>query len=198
MREVTDSIAEALPAAAAVFAERGFEGTRMEDIVAATGVPRPTLYYHFEGKGQILGWLMERLLRDLSTEVGMILDRDEPARDRLRLVVRTYFQMFADNPALCAVLLTELGRITRIPHLADSIWASFHEPVRKLLDAGERDGSLRVVEEETAASAIFGTVTMVGLHYVITEQTLDVPAVASRLDDLIINGLSPNPKGHKP
>ena len=198
MREVTDSIADALPAAAAVFAEHGFVGTRMEDIVAATGVPRPTLYYHFEGKEQILAWLLERLLGDLSADVGTILDRDEPARDRLRSVIRAHFQLFADNPDLCAVLLTELGRITRIPQLADSIWAAFHEPVRKLLDAGEGDGSLRVVDGETAASAIFGTVTMVGMHYVVTGQPLDVPAVADTLDDLILNGLSPTSKGNGP
>jgi TetR/AcrR family transcriptional regulator len=74
MREVTESIAEALPKAAAVFAARGLDGTRMEDIVEATGVPRPTLYYHFSSKEEILAWLLERLLRDLSVEIGHMLD----------------------------------------------------------------------------------------------------------------------------
>lgn len=46
MRGVTENIAAALPRAAAVFATRGLDGTRMNDIVAATGIPRPTLYYH--------------------------------------------------------------------------------------------------------------------------------------------------------
>ena len=42
MREVTESIAEALPKAAAVFAARGLDGTRMEDIVEA-GFDRTTV-----------------------------------------------------------------------------------------------------------------------------------------------------------
>ena len=50
MRAVTDNIAAALPQAASVFATRGLDGTRMEDIVEATGIPRPTLYYHFSSK----------------------------------------------------------------------------------------------------------------------------------------------------
>lgn len=193
MREVTDTIAEALPKAAAVFAARGLDGTRMEDIVDATGVPRPTLYYHFSSKEEILAWLLQRLLRDLSTDVGHIVDRDDPARDRLGAVITAYLQLFADHRDLCTVLLTELGRITRIPLLADAIWAAFHEPVRKLLDAGEHDGSLHGAEDEMTASAIFGAVTMVGLHHVLTGKPVDPPAMSRRLDRLILHGLAPTP-----
>ena len=93
----------------------------------------------------------------------------------------------------CTVLLTDLGRITRIPSLADAIWATFHEPVRKLLHAGEADGSLRGVDDEMTASAIFGAVTMVGLHYVVTGQPVDPDATAARIDDLLLHGLAPTP-----
>ena len=194
MREVTESIAEALPKAAAVFAARGLDGTRMEDIVEATGVPRPTLYYHFSSKEEILAWLLQRLLRDLSIEIGGIVDRDEPARDRLRQVIAAYLQLFADHTQLCTVLLTELGRITRIPQLADAIWAAFHEPLGKVLDAGERAGSMQASDHEMTASAIFGAVTMVGLHHVVVGQPVDPPAMAARLDHLILRGLAPTPK----
>ncbi len=191
MRDVTDNIAAALPQAAAVFATRGLDGTRMEDIVEATGIPRPTLYYHFSSKEEILAWLLERLMRDLSVEIGHILDRDQPARARLHDVVRAYLGLFAEHRELCTVLLTELGRITRIPSLADAIWATFHEPVSKLLYAGEADGSLRAVDDEMTASAIFGAVTMVGLHYVVTGQPVEPDAMTARLDDLLLQGLAP-------
>lgn len=194
LREVTDSVAEALPRAATVFAVRGLDGTRMEDIVEATGVPRPTLYYHFSSKQEILVWLMQRLLRDLSTDIGHIVDRGDTAGDRLSAVIAAYLQLFADHRDLCTVLLTELGRITRIPLLADAIWGAFHEPVRKLLDAGERDGSLRGAEEALTASAIFGAVTMVGLHHVVTGRPVDPPALSARLAHLIMRGLAPIPE----
>lgn len=191
MKEVTDNIAATLPRAAAVFATRGLDGTRMEDIVEATGIPRPTLYYHFSSKDEILGWLLERLMRDLAIDIGQILDRDEPARDRLHAVVGAYLGLFAEHRELTTVLLTELGRITRIPALADAIWASFHEPVRKLLQAGETDGSLRAVDNELTASSIFGAVTMVGLHYIVTGQPVDPDASATKIHDLLLQGLAP-------
>lgn len=198
MRDLPANIAEKLPAAATVFAELGFDQARMEDVAAGCGIPKPTLYYHFGGKEEILSWLLERLLRDLSSDIGMILDRDEPARTRLTQMFTVYMQLFADHPDVCRVLLSELGRITRIPELADSIWSAFHEPLRKLLDEGQRDGTLRDLDPETTASAVFGSVTMVGLHYVLTGQPLQVDHLVHQLDELLVGGLgTPTPPKKK-
>jgi AcrR family transcriptional regulator len=190
MKAVTENIAAALPRAAAVFASQGLDGTRMEDIVEATGIPRPTLYYHFSSKEEILAWLLERLLRELAIEIGHVIDRDESARERLVAIVDVHLRVFAEHRELTVALLTDLGRITRIPELADAIWASFHEPVRKLLRAGEADGSLRGVDDELTASSIFGTVTMVGLHYLATGEPLDPGPTAAKINDLLLRGLA--------
>lgn len=42
MREVPAQIAERLPAAAALFAERGLNDTKIEDVAAATGIAKAT------------------------------------------------------------------------------------------------------------------------------------------------------------
>jgi len=96
------------------------------------------------------------------------------------------------------VLLSELGRITRIPELAVSIWSAFHEPMRKVLDEGQRDGTLRDLDPEATASAVFGSVTMVGLHYVVTGQPLIVDHLVAQLDELLVGGLAtPTPPKKK-
>lgn len=189
-RQPSASVAAALPGAATAFAEHGIDGARMEDIAAATGIPRATLYYHFSSKDEILTWLLERLLQRLSGDIGTILDRSDSARARLGAVTEAYLQLFADYPDLCGVMLTDLGRVARIPVLADAVWAGFHEPVAKLLDEGERDGTLRAVGGDATASAVFGAITMVGWHYVVTGKPVDVKRVASQLDDLLGGGLA--------
>ena len=45
MRAVPVQIAARLPAAAELFADRGVESTKIEDVAAATGVPKATLWY---------------------------------------------------------------------------------------------------------------------------------------------------------
>ncbi len=69
MRKVPRQIADRLPAAAALFAERGLNDTRIEDVAAMTGVPKATLYYYFAGKEDILAFLLEDLLHEIASEV---------------------------------------------------------------------------------------------------------------------------------
>ena len=50
MRRIPRQIADRLPAAADLFAEKGLNDSKIEDVAAATGVPKATLYYYFAGK----------------------------------------------------------------------------------------------------------------------------------------------------
>jgi AcrR family transcriptional regulator len=50
MRPIPDDMTAKVMAAAQLFAERGLDGATMSDIAEVTGIPRATLYYHFEGK----------------------------------------------------------------------------------------------------------------------------------------------------
>ena len=53
MREIPSQIADRLSAAAELFAERGLNDTKIEDIAAATGIAKATLYYYyFAGQGR--------------------------------------------------------------------------------------------------------------------------------------------------
>ena len=49
----TDTRAELLAAARAVFSERGFAGAGIAEIVARAGVSAPVLYHHFAGKADL-------------------------------------------------------------------------------------------------------------------------------------------------
>ena len=66
-------------AAAELFADRGLDATKMEDIAAATGVPKATLYYYFEGKEDILAFLFAEILDEVAAG-----RRATPSRPRAR------------------------------------------------------------------------------------------------------------------
>ena len=47
LRTLPDGMREKVLVAAELFAEFGLDATKMEDVAAATGVPKATLYYYF-------------------------------------------------------------------------------------------------------------------------------------------------------
>lgn len=175
---------------AGVFARRGFDGVRMEDLVAATGVPRATLYYHFSGKEAVLEWLLRSTLGELGEAVGGAVDQPGTGRRRLELVVRAVLGLVGLRPAACGVLIADLERAGRLPEIADGIAAAFHRPVIDLLAAGAADGSLRPVADPVrVASAIFGAVTIPALQSLVGDPVFAEEAVAVAVLDLVLTGL---------
>jgi outer membrane protein len=53
-----------LDAALRLFADRGYAGTAVQDIVEAAGVTKPVLYYHFESKGGLFQALIDRAVEE--------------------------------------------------------------------------------------------------------------------------------------
>jgi AcrR family transcriptional regulator len=190
MRAVPDGIAERLEAAAVVFADHGFDQTRIEQLAEATGIPRATLYYYFAGKEDILAWLLRRMLAEMAEAVAAAAAGPGTARQRLEAVLRAKVEVQARHPATGRALMADLGRAGRIPEIAAAIQAAFHQPVRRLLAEGEADGSLRPVgDPETTASAVYGAITMAGAHYLVADNRLDPGRVATEVTTFILAGL---------
>ncbi len=189
-RVIPPDIVSKLPRAAAVFAEHGFEAAKIDDVSHAIGVPRATLYYYFAGKEDILAFLLQSLLGDVAARVGDAVASAGPAVDRLRAVLEAQLEVLGANPQTAQLLVANLGRAGRLTDIASAVDAAFHQPVRTLLAAGAADGSLRPVNPERTASAIFGAVVLTGLHEIVVRGNLDSGEVLADVEALVLGGLA--------
>jgi AcrR family transcriptional regulator len=73
-------------AAGRLFGERGYDGTRLDDIAAAAGVTKPILYRHFDSKRDLYLALLDRHRADLPRFVAAMPGEGSPA-ERLRPVL---------------------------------------------------------------------------------------------------------------
>ena len=78
---------ELLEAAARLFAARGFEGVRLEDIGAACGISGPAIYRHFSGKAAVLVEILDSASRDLLAGTEAVVAGHEPGVEVLRALV---------------------------------------------------------------------------------------------------------------
>src|SRR5215472_5077225 len=77
-----------LAVAVAVFNERGYDGTSMEDLSRRLGIAKSSIYYHVDGKEDLLRMALDRALDGLFSVAEQTAARDEPAIDRLEHLVR--------------------------------------------------------------------------------------------------------------
>ncbi|MDT3439867.1 MULTISPECIES: TetR/AcrR family transcriptional regulator [unclassified Pseudofrankia] len=161
MRPVPDSISAKVMAAAELFAERGLDGAKMSEISAATGIPRATLYYHFEGKEAVFSHMCGVVFDAFEEAISTALNGPGNAAERLDRVIYAQIDIYATYPVALRALQLDLGRATRRPELIERASRAYLRPVVKLLEEGAADGSLRPVARPRAvAAAILGAMTI--------------------------------------
>ena len=87
-----DRRARLIRESARLFRERGFEGTSVRDIAAATGLQSGSWVYHFKTKQDILAAVMEEGLRDSLLRIEAIGGEQLAPRERFHALVRTHLE----------------------------------------------------------------------------------------------------------
>lgn len=188
-RALPERLAERLPEVAALFATNGFENTSVADIATATGVPRATLYYHFDDKQAMLAHLLGRLLDRFATAITDATESAGGACEQLRQIVGAIVSVIADEPDACLLLLTDLARAGRLPEIAGRIDHVFHRPLRRVLRDGVAQGSIRAVDIEHTAAAVFGAVVFAALQRPSTGRPVETERVIEAVTGLLVGGL---------
>jgi AcrR family transcriptional regulator len=79
-----------------LFAERGFEGTSIEEIAAQAGVSKPVVYEHFGGKEGLYAVVVDREVERL-TAITMTLLDGKQSRPKFEAAAVTLLRYIEDN-----------------------------------------------------------------------------------------------------
>ena len=103
---------EVIGSATAVFAERGFAGTSVDDLVRATGVNRASLYGVFGSKDGLFQHCLTEALAALSPAAasGRPADAAGAGREELDLVLVALMEIAPGDPAVRESLEVALNR----------------------------------------------------------------------------------------
>jgi len=95
-------------AAGRLFGERGYEGTRIDEIAAAAGVTKPIVYRHFGSKRDIYLSLLDRHRDDLAGFVAS-MPTEGSTEERLRSVLETWLDYVEARSYAWKMLFRDAG-----------------------------------------------------------------------------------------
>jgi len=177
-------------AAARAFSRKGFHNTSLDDVAAALGVTKPTVYYYVESKEQLLFECFQAGLEQIREGLRQVEASPLPARERLAEVTRHYARAVASDFGWCMVraedhdLGPELGgRIKRLKREID-------RGLRHLLEDGVRDGSVGTCDPKMTAFAMAGALNWIA-HWYREGQPLGPAEVAEAFVQVFERGLLP-------
>src|SRR5213593_4360272 len=87
----------------AVFAERGYDGTAVEEIAARAKVSKPIVYEHFGGKEGLYAVLVDREMEHVVTRISDAIASGTP-RERVERAALAFLAYVRDEPDGFAVL----------------------------------------------------------------------------------------------
>jgi AcrR family transcriptional regulator len=142
----TDTEERLLDHSLTLFAEKGYEAASVREIIEATGVTRPVLYYYCSSKEdlfkRLVHWKHDEAYRELGKNVG----ETKGCANRLRAIMRGSFVFCATDPRVPRLMFqTHFG--PTIPGISEFMaevaklrFLIVHQVMQDGLDAGELVG----------------------------------------------------------
>ncbi|MGW5158299.1 TetR/AcrR family transcriptional regulator [Nonomuraea wenchangensis] len=177
-----------LSAAVAVFNERGYDGTSMEDLARALGVTKSAIYHHVPGKEQLLARALDRALDGLSELAADERAARGPAIDRLEWVVRQSVRVLTERLPYVTLLLRVRGN-SATERAALARRAELEAFVGHLVEAAAAEGAIRPgLDPALVTRLLFGAVGSIAEWH---RPERDAPAadVADALVRMTFDGL---------
>lgn len=184
-----------LQAAEAVFAERGYRDTSMDEIAARVGVAKGTVYQHFASKEELVFALFESELEAAQHMVEQAVTIDASARVKLETIIQHTYQgilgkrmqlmrsIFSNMDLGRGVLKKRLQMRERMARLAT--------PVSAILEEGKKNGEF---DPDTSTAVMtttfFSILSPLSYEWLVSHEHLTPDEVVTQVGRIFFQGIS--------
>lgn len=186
--------AELLEAARRLFAEKGFHATTVEDIAAAAGVAKGTVYLYYKSKQDVYWAAIEHGIRELHNEIQTRMEAEETPEDKVRAFIAIKIRYFEMNRDFFRIYFSELGsglsHPTQLPPQIERMYLKQARMLEAVLQQGVQSGTIREIRTDTAAVAISDLIRGINVQRLLGWSTKDVEADIGFVIDLVWRGIA--------
>jgi AcrR family transcriptional regulator len=190
---------EILEAALELFVEKGFAGTRLDDVAERAGLSKAAIYLYFDDKLALFqGVIRQAVISNFGTVEGMLAAHRGPVAVLIPAILEFMASRIEDTPLASIAKLViaesrafpEIGRF----YLKEVIGRGI--PLFEgLIRRGIAQGEFRAVDPAMTVRSIVGPMLLGGVWKTVFEpigaEKLDVRALARHHADLIVHALKP-------
>ena len=174
-----------LEAAVRVFAERGYETSRVADVAREAGVAYGLVYHYFGSKEAVLDAVFREAWGRLLAALAQAEETAARAPDQLALAVKIVLRTWRDDPDLVRLLVREVIRSPAIQDELDLIGQAF-ATFERIVERGRSAGEFRRdVDARLAAVFVYGALEEILTGWVLGTLPDDAEAIAAAEREVI-------------
>lgn len=164
---ITKTRQKLLEVARKLFAHKGLEATTMNDIAAASGRGRRTLYTYFRNKENIYYAVIEEELERLSEKMDEVASMDVEPEEKIFTLIYTHLSIIRDTVARNGTLRAEFFRnIWMVEKVRKAFDVEEHRILQKVLQEGVDKGRFRIENVGLMADIVYYSVKGLEVPYI--------------------------------
>ena len=185
---------EIIKAAESLFAEKGYNGTSMNDIVEASGQSKGAIYNHFKNKEQLfLSLLKKQTIMGINLLRTSFTEKDT-AVGKLKKVLDLTMINACDCPSEMGRMQIEFmiaaSRIKPLKLDMKKRYDTIHSFIYELIDEGIKNGEFKAeVDIESVTSLLYATLEGLGLQYSTLGIEFETDRLKKTLMSTILDGI---------
>lgn len=179
-----------LDAAVAVFAEKGYQRSSVDDVVQRSDSSKGAFYHHFANKEAIFLELLESIQMRLAEALTLAVASAHGGPTKIEAALAAVLETFAQHRELAKLLLVDsVGLEGELSERLLQVRFSFAAAIEALLCQAAEDGSIAPLDAAITATAWVGAILEVVIRWLLTAQPASLPAALPPLRDLLLRSV---------
>jgi AcrR family transcriptional regulator len=179
-----------LRAAVRMFNEKGFHATSLDDVAASLGVTKPLIYHYLGNKDQVLFECVRIGLQQLQEAARAARILHGSGLERLKFFLCRYGECILDDFGRCVARTGDEALSPESRLQFRQLKSEIDQAMRRLLEEGMADGSLRMQDVRLTAFTLAGALNWPARWFV-PGGGMSSEATAREMVDILIGGLLP-------
>jgi len=172
-----------------LFAEKGYDGTSVQDITDLAGVAKGTLYYHFSSKEEIFEFLVDEGMKLLENSIEIKIANLDNSLDKLRAIVLIQIKIFYKYNDLMNIVLKDIWGTSARSRLCQERVFQYVKKIEGIVKEGIEKGEIINNPPEVLAAGLVGSVASIYCYENSGNKKMEVADLFKLVDKTYLKGL---------
>ena len=181
-----------MDAALKVIISKGYDNSRMDDIVDLSSMSKGAIYWYYKSKKEVYLNLVNYWVIKYSTVINHIVEEDDSAADQLKDVFDYFILQYEQDPSAFKALVefwSLAGRDEDFHKKVDRVYTKFLQFLERIINKGVKSGEFKKLDVRVTALSI-----MVNIEGIIWFTLFDAHGLSAReyintITNFILSGL---------
>lgn len=186
-----------LDAALEVIVQKGYESSRMDDIVKTSNLSKGAIYWYYKSKKDVYLSLVNLWVNRYGAVLNHIIEDEKPASRQLQDLFEYFIDQYENDPTVFKALLefwSMAGRDNDFNNKVKKVYNEFLDLIRGIVQKGVDTNEFKNVDVDIAALSI-----MINIEGIIWFTLFNVDGVNARayietISNFILSGLTKQQK----